>query len=299
MSHTEFSASWLQLREPADRQARADALIGWLCDASDSARPRPDPLPVLDLGAGTGANLRHLAPKLRGRQQWRCVDQDAGLLEDLCEQTEHWAAAEGARIDGSRVPLSLAGAGWEAAIWTEQVDFATGATPDLLPRDGLVTASALLDLVSEEWLERLIARCRDARCSLLFALTYDGRIALSPSHPDDQILIELVNRHQQEDKGFGAALGPQASSTAERLARAAGYRVWSAQSDWALGADLSTSQAALQAALIAGWRDAACELEGADRDRLHAWHGARADQISAGRLRIQVGHRDLVALPSD
>lgn len=294
MSHTEFSGDWLQLREAADATARANDLIGWLRAARLWASTRPDPFPVLDLGCGTGANLRHLAPKLRGRQQWRCVDQDPALLSELTRQTRRRASTQGAQSAAAQPPLTLTGAGWEAQVWTEQIDFAAGVARGQLPGDGLVTASALLDLVSEEWLRRLIEGCRDVRCTLLFALTYDGRIALSPAHPDDQRLTALVNRHQQQNKGFGAALGPEAAAAAERLARAGGYRVRSAPSDWSLGAE----QPALQKALIAGWLVAAYELaDAADRDRLHAWHCARTAQVDAGGLRIRVGHRDLVALP--
>ncbi len=49
----------------------------------------------------------------------------------------------------------------------------------------LVTASALLDLVSERWLRALAARCAGHGAAVLFALSYDGRIVCSPEDPDD------------------------------------------------------------------------------------------------------------------
>jgi hypothetical protein len=82
-----------------------------------------------------------------------------------------------------------------------QLDLATSAHRLPLPSGGLVTASALLDLVSAPWLDALLRRCHDARCQLLFALSYDGRCEMIPSHPDDAPLIDLVNRHQRSDKG--------------------------------------------------------------------------------------------------
>src|SRR5262245_8239521 len=61
-----FSAAWLGLREPADRAARAAAVTTFVVEALG----RRSGLRVLDLGAGTGANLRYLAERLSGNQFW-------------------------------------------------------------------------------------------------------------------------------------------------------------------------------------------------------------------------------------
>ena len=81
----------------------------------------------------------------------------------------------------------------------------------------LVTASALLDLVSEEWLRSLAARCRESGAALLFALSYDGRIQCSPDEPEDAAIRELVNQHQRTDKGFGRALGSGRAADSPKL----------------------------------------------------------------------------------
>jgi hypothetical protein len=56
----------------------------------------------------------------------------------------------------------------------------------------LVTASALLDLVSEPWLQALAVRCREHASAVLFALNYDGRIQCWPEEPGDEQVRELV-----------------------------------------------------------------------------------------------------------
>src|SRR5260221_693568 len=107
------------------------------------------------------------------------------------------------------------------------------STPDdgsLCDGRALVTASALLDLVSEEWMGPLAARCAAAGASVLFALTYDGRIVCTPEDPEDAAIVALVNEHQRTDKGFGPALGPAATDAAERVFAQAGYRVQRARS---------------------------------------------------------------------
>src|SRR5690606_35877728 len=114
------------------------------------------------------------------------------------------------------------------------VDLAASLEKLALPRHSLVTASALLDLVSADWLRRLSAFCAEAEAAVLFALTYDGRIEAMPRHPDDELVRELVNRHQTTDKGFGPALGPAAAAAAVDAFVERGYEVTSAPSDWRL-----------------------------------------------------------------
>ena len=243
------------------RAARAEALVDALREAIGA---RCD---ILDLGAGTGANARHLAPRLGGAHAWTLVDHDAALLATL--------------------PASLpAGLDWRALGHDLR-----GLATLQVPAQGLVTASALLDLVSADWMTALAARCARASAAGFFVLTYDGRIAFDPPHPDDGRVRALVNRHQRTDKGFGPALGPGATDAAQDAFTAHGYRCVRAASDWRLdGADAS-----LQAALIEGWADAAIDLSPADAARVDAWRDAR--RAGAATTRLTVGHEDLLALP--
>jgi len=295
---SDFSDTWLALRAAADSRARADALVRRLqCNTANR-------IDVLDLGCGTGANLRHLAPLLGAigarDQHWVCADHDAALLQRLSERTAAWACAAGHQVmlEGQR--LRIDADGWSCRVETPLVDLSTDLTTLTWPVGGLVTASALLDLASARWLDDLLAHCRAARCQLLFTLSYDGRCVLEPVHADDAIVIDLVNRHQRTDKGFGPALGPGAAATVEAGCAALGYQVVAADSDWRIGPD----EPALQRALIDGWRDAALamgrELELAPglgpcgAGRIDAWHAARIGMIDAATSRIQVGHRDMV-----
>ena len=290
----EFDDAWLALRAPADSAARADDLVSHL----GSLHAGQGGLRVLDLGCGTGANLRHLAPLLaeagHAHQRWTCLDHDPALLARLPARLRDWAEAGELECRGARGGLDIRAGGWCAEVAWERADLAAEVQRLALPAGGLVTASALLDLVSEHWLATLLRRCRAARCALLFALTYDGRCGLAPAHPDDARVIALVNRHQGGDKGFGPALGPAAPAVAGHRCGALGYRVRTAASDWHLGPGL----AGLQRALLAGWRDAAVAMsETGTTAWLDHWHAAHLASIAAGTLRLDVGHMDLLALP--
>jgi len=250
-----FSAEWLALREPADAAARSSGLVGFV------ARPGR----LLDLGGGTGSNIRYLASRLPSPQMWTLVDDDAALI--------------------AKAPPN---------VLTHRADLNRVLDDhDLFEGCALVTASALLDLVSERWLAKLVLRCRAAGASMLFALNYDGRIVCSPEDPDDALVQRLVNEHQKTDKGFGPALGPDAGARAVQLMTAAGYTVRQQRSDWKLTADMRR----LHLELISGWAAAASAIAPASAGAIAAWRARRVAHVDAGRCRILVGHIDVAAVP--
>jgi len=288
---SDFSDAWLALRESADSLARPDGLVQRL-------RLSPgDHCDVFDLGCGTGANLRYLAPllgaRIGGEQRWTCADHDERLLSMLPGRTAAWAeqADYGFGADGHG--CSIQHPHWSCRVRLLRTDLAAALDELPLPPGALVTASALLDLVSTDWLDALLDRCRKARCRLLFALTYDGRFQCEPAHADDAAVIGLFNRHQRSDKGFGPALGPDAAAYAEARCLALGYQTHAADSPWRIG----PTQGPLQLALIDGWHRAALELAPESRYRLDAWRDARRRYVVQGESQLVVGHRDLVANP--
>jgi hypothetical protein len=265
-----FAGDWLALREPADAGARSLSVTRTASAALPHGIVR-----AVDLATGTGANVRYLAPHLGPEQDWLLVDADEGLLDELPARMQEFGLPPGVRIHCRRVDLSD----------LEGTDIVDGRT--------LVTASALLDLVSEPWVASLAASCRRAGAVVLFALTYNGRIAFSPVEPADDIIRRLVNEHQHTDKGFGLALGPDASLRAARHFAGLGYEVTRAPSEWMLAAP----ERALQEKLIDGWAEAATAVEPGKRQLIAEWHARRQGHVTAGRSHIVVGHYDLVAIP--
>jgi hypothetical protein len=259
-----FSADWLDLREPADARARARTLT----ESVAERLPRDAVVHALDLASGTGSNVRYVSDCIRSPQRWLLVDHSAALLE----------------IASQRLGASA------ATHVLDLTDLDRLATL-MIGRD-LVTASALLDLVSASWLERVLALVREAGAPVLFALSYDGRLSCSPEDPDDTLVRTLVNRHQRTDKGFGEALGPDAAPYARRALERLGYRVLCEQSDWRVGAD----EAELQGQLIDGWAQAASEIESSGAQRIAAWRERRLQHLAAGRSSLTVGHQDIAGL---
>jgi SAM-dependent methyltransferase len=248
-----FSADWLALREPADRAARDDALA-----RRAAAAAGPAPL-IVDLGCGTGATWRALTPFLPAAARWCFVDKDPELLA-------HAAAATGGPVD---------------IVEADIADLAT------LPLTGatLVTASALLDLVTEDWIQGL---ARQLNVPFYAALTFNGTMIWEPEDPRDGDISAAFNRHQHGDKGLGRALGPEAGDRAREIFAGAGFEVQHADSPWRLGPEL----VALQRALTDGIANAAAE---AGAPEAEAWGMHRRE--AAGRTRCIIGHVDILASP--
>jgi hypothetical protein len=247
---------------------------------------------VLDLATGTGSNIRYLMDRLPGRQRWLAVDRSAALLANLRERMSSWGRTRGHDVVNEAERCTIRGANLECDIETRQVDLGALDDPEIFAGRHLVTASALLDLVSAQWLRALAAHCRAADASALFTITYTGRSSCTPAEPEDDIVRDLMNQHQKTDKGLGGpAAGPDAVACAERCFAEAGYRVQREPSDWTLG----PAVADMQRLLIEGWAQAATEMAPDRAAAIARWHARRLGHVDAGRSRLVVGHDDLAA----
>lgn len=286
-----FSTDWLTLREPADFAARS-ATLTRLVNAELGARRS---LRALDLGSGTGANVRYIADHSGGIRDWLMVDHDPILLSHVPSRMASWAVSRGLTVtaDGDVLEFARDGAR-ECIVTTQATDLRRLDDLELFEGRALVTASALLDLVSESWLESLAAKCRSVHAVALFALSYDGRMDCLPDDPGDRQVRALVNRHQRRDKGFGPALGPGAIASCARRFGNLGYRVVRKPSDWHLGAGTTD----LQRQLIDGWARAAIEISPDQEAIIEGWRQRRLSYVAGGQSTLIVGHEDLAAFPS-
>jgi len=280
---------WLALREAADSASRSQRLTGLIASHLAGASP----VRLLDLGTGAGSNLRFLIEHLPAVQHWTVVDRDASLLRDLHDRTAGWAAGRGYEFAATTNGFDLRSDRLECRVETVQRDLGTLDDASLFAERHLVTASALLDLVSESWLTGLAAHCRAAGAAALFTITYDGRSPCAPSDPDDDIVRALFNRHQHTDKGLGGpAAGPDAARIAVQAFAAAGFRVERERSDWVIEPDAQE----LQRQLIDGWAGAATEMAPEIAVQIANWRLRRLHHVEQGESLLVVGHEDMAAL---
>ncbi len=279
-----FSAEWLALREPADARARDAGLTEQFAQARASGslcgRRRASSTSRAERAPTCATSRRASAATSTGCSSTttpRCSKRHEALRPTLRALLTTEPRLPARRVETRRLDLTTD---------LHALDFAPGV---------VVTASALLDLVSDEWLAQLVEQCRANRCAALFALSYDGRIGLTPSDPDDEWIRQLVNRHQLGDKGFGPALGPAALSS-ERASYSV-RRAFTCARRAATGICCQQS-ARSSKSLLEGWAGAAAELAPNEADRCKRWLTRRLAHVVNGTSRIIVGHQDVLACAS-
>lgn len=271
-----FSPDWLALRESADAAARATELLDPLRAHLANVPQGTERLVIRDLGCGTGSLGRWLAGRLRGPQHWILHDRDPELL-----------ARAGASMTGT------AAEGSPVTVETQEGDL-TGLRAIDLAGTSLVTASALLDLLSFSEVDGLAAACVDAGCPALLTLSVVGTVELAPADPLDDEIAAAFNAHQRRSTCGRRLLGPDAVTVTTKAFERRGAVVRSRPSAWRLGAD----HAALAQEWLLGWVAAAREQQPDLALRGDAYLRRRLNACAAGELRVVVEHRDLLALPA-
>ncbi|WP_285730679.1 class I SAM-dependent methyltransferase [Nocardiopsis sp. ATB16-24] len=256
MNTTEAASSmpeWLALREEADARARATEP---LTELRDHARV------VADLGCGTGSLGRWLTSRLPGERSWLLLDRDPELLEPAR------ASVPGAEVIARRLDLeSLRATDLE------------GVT--------LVTASALLDVLTRAEVRALTGAVATRGCPALLCLSVVGRVEFLPADPLDGAFGAAFDDHQRRR----GRLGPDAPGFATAAFTRLGYEVRSYPSPWRLG----PGDAELTRAWLRGWVRAAVEQDGSLPGEEYLQH--RLSVCAGGNWRVVVHHTDLLALP--
>jgi hypothetical protein len=280
---TGFSAQWLALREPADHRARDRTLQNKVCEQlANVARTEQRAVRLIDLGCGSGSNLRALATSLPEQQHWTLVDYDPLLLAAARAALIAWAD----EVINDSTSLTLRKNNKILEIEFSQVDLARDIERVLAWPADVITAAAFFDLVAESWLVRF---CQALRTTLYTVLTYDGSEQWLPPHSADSAMLKAFHAHQKTDKGFGVAAGPDATSAMQRELTARGFQVTLASSPW----KIDQTEAAFIHALATGSAAAVRETGLLNELEVNQWFTAR---MSAQHC--MVGHWDILATPN-
>lgn len=259
------SPYWLTLRGAADDAARSEKL------GLRAARLAGEsPVIVHDLGSGAGAMMRWMSPRLPAPQKWVLHDADPKILE-----------------------VGRAGFFDLPVVVTTVVEELSDLPLDAFAEASLVTASALLDVITPTDALRIVAACVQSETPAFFSLTVAGRVRFSPATPADEVFQNAFNEHQRRERDGLRLLGPHATDAMRELFTAAGWRVSEASTPWRLG----PTDRELLTEWLYGWLDAAVEQRpelSAEAERLR---DLRLRQLEDGVLNVSVFHRDLLVAP--
>ena len=266
----EVSSDWLALREQEDARARSRELA-----IAASGRLGPGPIVIHDLGSGTGSMMRWLAPFLPGPQTWVLHDWNSNLVE---------LATNGVvPLDRERRPVSVRTRSGELA----HLD------PDDLDGASLVTASALLDVLTSEEIRAVAQACVAVGCPVLLSLSVTGEVRLDPRDPRDDVLQASFSAHQQRLVGGRRLAGPSGVALAQRQFLDAGWNIRPATTFWRLG----DHDPRLLGQWFDGWFDAALEQRADLQIEGVGYRERRSSQLRRGALSAVVVHTDLLAWP--
>ncbi|MDH6237091.1 SAM-dependent methyltransferase [Cryobacterium sp. CG_9.6] len=266
----EVSGDWLALREPEDAAARSLDLALAAADLLADG-----PLVVHDLGSGTGSMMRWLAPVLPGPQTWFLHDWSANLTAQAISQV--------LPSDRDNAHISVFGR--------------TGNLGDLSPDDlggaSLVTASALLDVLTAEEIDAVVAACVATRVPVLLSLSVTGGVKLAPQDEHDAAFEGAFNAHQVRNAHGRQQSGRHAPTMVSELFTAAGWDVRQSSTVW----QLDHRQPSLLSEWFSGWVDAAVEAQPDLRSEADRYRQIRLNQIELGTLSARVEHMDVLAWP--
>lgn len=267
------NVQWLALREDADSAAHAIDLVARL----RAALPATDPIVIRDLGCGTGAMGRWLAPRLPGSQHWIAHDRDPDMLALVEDGMSGLADAAGVPVRVSPRPLEL-----------------SQITAEMLRSTTLVTASALLDVLTDDETRQLAVACAAASCPALLTLSVTGEVELVPPEPLDEAFRTAFNTHQRRTSAGRELLGPAAVHVARAAFESHGAAVWTRASPWWL----DRTRVELTEVWLRGWVRAAVERRPDLAEHATGYLERRLGALWEGRLVAKVPHEDLLALPN-
>ena len=261
---------WLAARAAADTSARAatvGTLLPELINYLTGTGGLGGVLEIIDLGAGTGANQRWLAPRLPFRQRWIHLDHDPAIIRSLP------LPEDTVIIDGSVEALG---------------HLLAGSASD----HRLVACSALLDVLTTSQLDALCQALVENQVPAYFSLSVTGILSISPVNPHDQRLLDAFNDHQRR----AGRAGPEAITLAVDALCASGFTVRTQETPWQLTA---SSDPRFVEQLLQERLDAAVAHDASLAAAAKAWLELRRVQLGLGILNVEVGHRDILALPGE
>ena len=187
---------------------------------------------IHDLGCGTGAYGPVACASAAGAAALGSARPGRGSAGTRDRRASRAGRRRGNRRRSKRSPPTSPG--WRPAI-------SRGAS--------LITASALLDLLTAEELAALVTVCAGAGCPMLLTLSVAGRVELTPADPLDRRVAAAFDAHQRRATERGRLLGPDAVALAVQEFGRLGAEVFVRPSPWRLGA----SEAGLAAEWFIGW----------------------------------------------
>ena len=291
-------------------QLNYDDLIQWLahryaCDA-EARHPEIEhkflaffeqhqtALKVVDVGSGTGANVRYYFDHIPHAQEWTLIEQNGSLRDECRRSLAAFAKEQGYDWQERDDTFRLADAQKTATIRLvpgriEHIE----QLADLSQTD-VVTANAVFDLLSYEHFDTLVGTLARHNVCLLATLNY-YETSFLPFSEEDYRFTRWYHLHMKRPQPTGIAMGPDCSE--EMLDVLAEHHMMIEQegSQWHLKQHATT----MHHYLLHFIEHAVAELS-LSTDEQHdfdAWLSHKKTLCRQRKLEIIVDHSDIFAYP--
>lgn len=217
---------WLNLRYDADCQSRnqrvQEQVLGQL---------KEDTIRILDIGAGTGSNIRYLLTKLTNpKQQWILLDQE----EDLLQNVKHHLAILADLQHQSDAKFAFHYEGREISVEFLVGDLFSSKVEAYMKSSDLIVANAFFDLLSKSQLSSFMSMLKANEQLLLATINYTGTTFSVHHSKQDDIWIERYHQHMKRPSLSGSSTGPDCINEMTRIIQDHGLRYVAGPSDWVL-----------------------------------------------------------------
>lgn len=286
---------WLLLRFAADEVSRSPALMQAV--STYAATVTPVRIHIVDLGAGAGANLLHIAPFLPvPNQRWTLVDRDATLVQRVQAFHDTFARERPGlfEVDGQYLRFQNKRVRFHANIG----NFLDADCPIYHETPNLIVANAVFDLMTAEQFGTFLHLARaywgDGHPPMYFTIHPDGNVRFTPGEDDDARVIALFHGHMRRVQSFGRAMGASSAQEIVRAFEQRGFRVVTEPSTLRLrGEDKNLLHANLDF-----FESAASEMiatgqgDGMTAPELQRWVANKRGLIEQGALALEIGQID-------
>jgi len=156
----------------------------------------------------------------------------------------------------------------------------------------LVTANAVMDLLTYKQLKKFIEPLSRRNIALLLTINYQS-MAFSDNGNLEKFYITLFNKHMQRKQKFGKAMGPHCTGKIEKVLKAHGYSFIKGESPW----KVSPNQRKMLIFILKFIQETIPDLlkNGSEIKKFFDWTELIKKKIKKQSLSLTINHSDIYA----
>ncbi len=289
MSANKFSLSWIKSREPYDSLSRSDLLV------SLYKKDRHFFKKILDLGGGNGSFLRWCDSKNIVYDDFLIIDHDQSLLKNFFNITKKYFfqnSEELLKINTMSYELQKKDSKRPSYITLQQQDILRSI--ESINNYNVISLSAVSDLLSRNHIKEIFNKIEKDKI-IYFSICFDGTVKWENKNKYDKYIISMFNKHQQQEKTLGFALGLKNIEIIKNISLKKGFRTTIADSSWILNSYIDNDRNFQNLYLKTIYKPLR-KYEFIDQEILKEWFQAKTKDIKMKKSNLRVGHKDILIM---